>query len=166
MYPSVLVLAATLAMTTGSDSRVAEVGDYVVIFAEISGCPSFPGIIAAPEVGEDGAILLPRIDPIRVAGRDESQVEEQISRAIAAKRPTRDVPSSLKVDVISKHQFADLRDLYIASLHYLASERCDKEESGEWRNWPEQWERLKQIERSRTAALPPNRARLSLRWGV
>lgn len=157
---SAIVLAATLAMAASSETRVAEVGDFIVVFAEISGCPRFPGIIAAPEIGEDGAIHLPHLNPIQVAGSTERQVFEEVSLAIATQRPDRDVPSSLRVDVLTQYEFADLRDLYYVSLHYLANDRCDKPASEEWRLWRNRWnqewqhmEHLKRLERDRTAAL-------------
>lgn len=158
-----MVLATTLAMTAGSETRVAQVGDYVVVFAEISGCPRFPGIIAAPEIGEDGSIRLPHLGPINVAGSTEGHVLNQISQAIATQRPDRDIPPSLKIDVVSQNEFAALRYSYYASLHYLASGRCNRPALEEWMLWHERWnnewqhmEHLRQLEYDHTAALPPN----------
>ncbi len=95
------VLATSLAMAASSETRVAEVGDYVVVFAEVSECPRFPGIIAAPKIGEDGAIYLPHLNSLQVMGSTDGQVLKQISRAIASQRPDRDLPPSLKIDVVT-----------------------------------------------------------------
>ncbi len=154
-----LVLAQT------AESRVAEVGDYVVVFSEIAGCPDFPGIIAAPRIDEDGAFRLPHLSPVRVEGNTEIEVSKQVSRAIATKRSSRKALPSLRVDVLTEDEFADIRELYFVSLRYLVSGRCDRPATNNWRLWRDQWnkewqhmEHLERLERDRTAALPPNKS--------
>ena len=162
-YLPTLVLATSLTLATGLETRLLQVGDHVVVYATLAGCPEFPGIIAAPEINSDGMIELPHVEPIDAMERTEAEILADVSSAIATRKPNGDVTPNLKIDVVSRQGYLGVADLYMASLYFLASGRCQGSSSDELRHWRDRWirehehlERLRQLERNRTAWRPIN----------
>jgi hypothetical protein len=157
------VLAATLAMAAGLDDRPAEVGDYVVVYAALLGCPEFPGIIAVSKIGADGAIELPGLARIEVVHLTQPRIQSEPSRRIAKQRPYRDTPHSLVVEVLTANEYFTAKEQYLASLRFLLEDGCNRPSSKPRKIWRDRWqrdleqiERLKRLERGQTAGRPPD----------
>jgi len=108
----------------GSEELTAP-GDYVVVYANIEGCPDFPGIIAFETVAAESKIALPRLNPVETLHQTESQIWESLAQQIARQRNDGSVPGSLRVEILrSEQEYSVLEDKIHSSFKYLATSEC------------------------------------------
>ena len=132
---SILLICGTATALEGE--YLAKTGDTVVVYAEIVGCPDFPGIIAFDKVAPDSKLtLLSNLPGLRsgfVAGvnpvdsylRTAVQIRSTLVEEISRRRDDASSPKSLRVVILRTEQEARLlQDQVLASFEYLATSRC------------------------------------------
>ena len=120
---SILFICVT---ATASESEyLANTGDRVVVFAEIVGCPDFPGILAFESVAPDSKLTLLELVPVDTYLRTAVQIRSTLVEQISRIRDDASSPDSLRVVILRTQQEARLlRDQVLASFKWLVTRRC------------------------------------------
>lgn len=109
-------------------------GDYILVRARIEGCPDFPGILTYNKIDSKSGLVVLNVGPIGVLGRRPSQIQSDLLDAIAAKRADHKKPASLRIELLrSEHEYIAAQSEIAASLAFLASDGCLRQQDDEQR---------------------------------